>query len=426
MNLRQVIAQVRRPRPLTRATVELVNAANGLHPVTRNPWAAPTVFWFGWPTSEVPFVYAGVSAVDALRRSRRGDFDGPKGKVALALTAASWAILGVIAYRGVKTPGPVLESALTEQLGPDYTDALRQLPSELAGAPGRRNPPLRSTVARRRYVDKQNIVRYGPHGRANLADIWRRRDLPRDGKAPVLLQVPGGAWMIGWRRPQAYPLMEYLVSRGWVCVSMNYRVSPLHTWPDHIVDVKRALTWVKENIAKYGGDPNFVVISGGSAGGHLSSLAALTPNDPKFQPGFEESDTSVAAAVPFYGRYDWFSIDEPGRGEFLEVLARLVVKKKISTHRDIYIDASPITYVRPDAPPFFVLHGADDSLIPVQEARDFVDELRAVSKSPVAYAELPNAQHAFDIFASPRAHKSAEAVARFLSWVYVTKYLGDR
>lgn len=82
--------------------------------------------------------------------------------------------------------------------------------------------------------------------------------------------------------------------------------------------------------------------------------------------------------------------------------------------------------MRPDAPPFFVLHGADDSLIPVQEARDFVDELRAVSKSPVAYAELPNAQHAFDIFASPRAHKSAEAVARFLSWVYVTKYLGDR
>ena len=60
----------------------------------------------------------------------------------------------------------------------------------------------------------------------------------------------------------------------------------------------------------------------------------------------------------------------------------------------------------------------DDSLIPVGEAQEFVEELRAVSKSPVAYAELPNAQHAFDIFGSPRAHQSAEAVARFLSWVY--------
>ena len=78
---------------------------------------------------------------------------------------------------------------------------------------------------------------------------------------------------------------------------------------------------------------------------------------------------------------------------------------------------------QPIASAFFVLHGHDDSLIPVGEAQEFVDELRAVSKSPVTYAELPSAQHAFDIFGSPRAHKSAEAVARFLSWVYATSYL---
>jgi len=399
--------------------VEFLNAANGLRPLSRHPYASVPVFWFGWPTSEVPGLYAGASVLDAARRGRRGDFAGPKGKVALALTAASWAILGVIRYRGVTTPGPVLEAGLTDQLGPDYKDELKELPTEPTRV-GRRNLPLRTTVARRRFVTKENIVRYGPHGRANLADVWRRRDLPRDGKAPVLLQVPGGAWMIGMRRPQAYPLMSHLVSQGWVCVSIGYRVSPLHTWPDHIVDVKRALAWVKENIAAYGGDPNFVAISGGSAGGHLSALAALTPNDPKFQPGFEEADTSVVAAVPFYGRYDWYSTNDPGRAEFIEILGRMVVKQRISANRDIYVDASPIHYVNADAPPFFVLHGADDSLIPVEEAREFVEELRSVSKSPVAYAELPNAQHAFDIFGSPRADKAADAVARFLSWVYVT------
>jgi acetyl esterase/lipase len=410
---------VRRPRPLARAAVELINAANGLHPISRNRYASVLVFWFGWPTSEVPGLYATASILDAVRRGRRGDFTARKGKLALALTAASWAILGVIRYRDVTTPGPVLEACLREQLGQNYAEELATLPTTPTKR-GRRDLPLRTTVARRRFVDKQNIVSYGPHGRSNLADIWRRSDLPRDGKAPVLLQVPGGAWMIGWRRPQAYPLMSHLVSRGWVCVSMNYRVSPLHTWPDHIVDVKRALAWVKENIAAYGGDPNFVAISGGSAGGHLSALAALTPNDPKFQPGFEEADTSVVAAVPYYGRYDWYSTEADGRAEFVEVLERLVVKRKLTTHRHIYLDASPIQYVRPDAPPFFVLHGSDDSLIPVAEAREFVEELRAVSKSPVAYAELPNAQHAFDMFGSPRAHQSAEAVARFLSWVYVT------
>lgn len=60
-------------------------------------------------------------------------------------------------------------------------------------------------MARRLYVEKTNIVAYGPHRRANLADIWRRRDLPRDGKAPVLVQVPGGAWVLGWRRPRRIP-----------------------------------------------------------------------------------------------------------------------------------------------------------------------------------------------------------------------------
>ncbi len=422
MRLQRLRRLVFTKRPLTRAAVEFLNAANGLHPITRSPYASVLVFWFGWPTSEVPGLYATASALDAVRRGRRGDFAGAKGKAALALTAASWAILGAIRYRGSTTPGPVLEAGLTEQLGADYAADLKALPTEptrLKGS-GRRNLPLRTTVSRRRFVDKQNIVSYGPHGRANLADIWRRRDLLRDGKAPVLLQVPGGAWMIGWRRPQAYPLMSDLVSRGWVCVSMNYRVAPLHTWPDHIVDVKRALAWVKENIAAYGGDPDFVAISGGSAGGHLSALAALTPNDPKFQPGFEDADTSVVAAVPFYGRYDWYSTQDPGRAEFVEILERLVVKRKLSTHRHIYLDASPLRYVRADAPPFFVLHGTDDSLIPVAEAREFVEELRAASKSPVAYAELPYAQHAFDIFGSPRAHQAADAVARFLSWVYVT------
>ncbi|BAX92254.1 alpha/beta hydrolase [Mycobacterium shigaense] len=415
---------MRRPksRPLARAAVEFLNAANGLRPLARKGYSTVLVFWFGWPTSEVPGVYFCASLLDVLRRGRRGDFAGRRGKAALALTAASWAILGVIRYRGVTTPGPVLEAGLREQLGPDYAEALSALPQHAPERRGRRSLPLGNTMARRRYVDKTNVVSYGPH-RANMADIWRRRDLPRDGKAPVLLQVPGGAWMIGMRRPQAYPLMSHLAARGWVCVSIGYRVSPRHTWPDHIVDVKRALAWVKDNIAQYGGDPDFVAITGGSAGGHLCSLAALTPNDPAFQPGFEDADTSVACAVPVYGRYDWFSTEGEGRREFVELLEKLVVKRKFDTDREVYVDASPIRRLRADAPPFFVLHGHDDSLIPVVEAQEFVDELRAVSKSPVAYAQLPNAQHAFDIFSSPRGHRSAEAVARFLSWVYATKYL---
>ena len=101
----------RKPRPLTRAAVELLNAANGLHPIGRNPNASVLEFWSGWPTSEVPRLYFAASVLDALRRGRRGDFAGRRGKAALALTAASWAILGVIRYRGDHRSGaPVLEA----------------------------------------------------------------------------------------------------------------------------------------------------------------------------------------------------------------------------------------------------------------------------------------------------------------------------
>ena len=322
-------------------------------------------------------------------------------------------------YRNVKSE-PYFETPLAETLGDDYeaiaaqSQPARRRRRDLVGVPPHE-------LIRRRYVEKADTVRYGPHRRVNFADIWRRRDLPRDGKAPVLLQVPGGAWMIGMRRPQAYPLLSHLAERGWVCVSIDYRVSPWHTWPDHIVDVKRALAWIKEHIAEYGGDPDFVAITGGSAGGHLCALAALTPDDPQYQPGFEDADTSVVAAVPIYGRYDWFSTKGPGRREFVGLLQRLVVKKRLKDHRQVFLDASPITRVRPDAPPFFILHGEDDSLIPVPEGREFAAAMGDVSKSTVAYAEIPHAQHAFDFFGSPRGHYTAQAVEKFLSWVHATR-----
>ena len=149
-----------------------------------------------------------------------------------------------------------------------------------------------------------------------------------------MVYVHGGAWVIGDKREQGKPMMFELVARGWVCVAINYRLSPKATWPDHIVDVKRALAWVKEHIAEYGGDPSFVAVSGGSAGGHLCALAALTAGDRRLQPGFEEKDTAVQACVPFYGVMDVTSSPEAslfGPG-LVEMLEKTVMKEKESEH----------------------------------------------------------------------------------------------
>ena len=175
-------------------------------------------------------------------------------------------------------------------------------------------------------------------------------------------------------------MMYELVARGWVCVAINYRLSPKATWPDHIVDAKRAVAWVKEHIAEYGGDPSFVAVSGGSAGGHLCALLALSAGDPAFQPGFEELDTSVQACVPFYGVMDMTGSPE-GSARFgpglLEMLEKKVMKTKESEHPEVFRDASPTYRVNAGAPPFFVLQGVNDTLVPVETARIFVDRLRA-------------------------------------------------
>ena len=406
-----------RRRPELRAAAELLNAANGVRPLGREGYPTVAAFAFGWPTSEMAPIYLAGSMLGALYRAVRGDYRSWRGGIALLLKVITWGLLWLIHRRNVASE-PYFEQPLRDALGDRYEAIAEQ--SQPAGR-RRLTRVLPNEFLRRRYVEKADTIRYGPHPRVNFADIWRRRDLPRDGKAPVLLQVPGGAWTIGMRRPQAYPLLSHLAERGWVCVSIDYRVSPIHTWPDHIVDVKRALAWIKEHIAEYGGDPDFVAITGGSAGGHLCSLAALTHDDPQYQPGFEDADTSVVAAVPIYGRYDWFSTEGPGRREFVGLLQKFVVKKRLIEHRQVYLDASTITRVRRDAPPFFILHGEFDSLIPVGEGREFAEALREVSEETVAYAEIPKAQHAFDFFGSPRGHYTAQAVEKFLSWVHAMR-----
>ena len=236
-----------------------------------------------------------------------------------------------------------------------------------------------------------------------------------------MLYVHGGAWVFGDKREQGKPMMFELAARGWVCVTVNYRLSPKATWPDHIVDVKAAIAWVKEHIGEYGGDPNFVVISGGSAGGHLAALAALSANDPAFQPGFESVDTSLAGCVSLYGVLEMTSQKEIGGryGKGLKVLLeKQVMKTTIDDHLDLFKAASPYHRLRADAPPFLLLHGTNDTLVPVAVPRAVAPALREVSQAPVGYIELPFAQHAFDTTASPRSSATTQGIVAFLDAVY--------
>ncbi len=224
--------------------------------------------------------------------------------------------------------------------------------------------------------------------------------------------------MTGRKDHQAIPLMQHMAARGWVCVAINYRLSPRAAFPDHIVDVKRAIAWIKEHIGEYGGDPDYIVITGGSAGGHLCALAAVTPNEAEWQPGFEEADTTVQAAVPHYGVYDFAGSTglRSAVGMRDDFLAPRVLQTTWERDPERFEAASPILRVDGDEPDFFVIHGASDTLVDVGQARAFVERLRAVSKNSVVYAELPGAQHAFDTFPSIRSAHVVRAIERYLNW----------
>src|SRR5207237_1092755 len=139
-------------------------------------------------------------------------------------------------------------------------------------------------------------------------------------------------------------------------------------------------------------NPDFVVVTGGSAGGSLAALVALTANDPEYQPGFEHADTSVAGCVAFYGVYDFTNRSgywlHKGLARLLE---RRVMKVPLASAPAAYEKASPIARITAAAPPFFVVHGSHDTMVPVAEARAFAHGLRAATGGPVVYAEIPGA-----------------------------------
>jgi acetyl esterase/lipase len=392
-----------------------LNTINAYRPFATRGRGGVASFAAGWPTSEEPLLTLAAQAAATALAASTGALSTRSGRLAIAIDLASWAGLVGLAVEAQRSR-VLLDVALAGALGAHYRN---EVPAAV-----RQEAPLTITELtlprvgeRRRYRSTRDLA-YGAHDRWNRADVWRRADLPTNANAPVLLHVHGGAWMIGDKEVQGEILMSEMARRGWVCVTITYRLSPRATWPEHIVDVKRAIAWTRATIAAHGGDPSFIAITGGSAGGHLAALCALTAGERDYQPGFEDADTSVQACVPLYGVYDVADLADSGERDIVVLWERQIMKSPIGTNPKAWEQASPIARVHPDAPPTFVIHGANDSLVPVEQARRFVDRLRSVSTQPVAYAELPRAQHAFEVFRSVRGIHTTRAIARFLDVVH--------
>jgi acetyl esterase/lipase len=395
-------------------------AYNLYSPNYTHPKWSTVSFLAGWLTAELAIHHIIWQVALVFLFIISGAVTGLFGALGFVICVCSWLAM---AYHYMQSDKAEMETAdaLYDGLGEDY---LQQIDEEQSSY-----FPVSPDFQKIKWPFSGNnpqveVIKDLPFGDNNQClDIYRSvRPLEN---APVLFQIHGGAWTVnmGSKNEQALPLMNHMAMRNWICVSADYRLSPAATFPEHISDCKEALVWIKEHIESYGGNSDFIVVTGGSAGGHLSALLALSPNDPEFQPGFEDKDTSVQGAVPFYGVYDL--TDGNGfqhNNGLLALIEATVMKVPLKGNEEIYRHASPLFRIHENAPPFMVVQGDSDTLVPVEVGRNFADQLRDKSKNAVVYAEISGAQHAFDMFASVRSEHVKHGVERFLAHTY-SQYL---
>lgn len=328
--------------------------------------------------NELPFlVFASVMAATLLAVGQ-GDLRGRGGAACAGLAALTTALLATVAWRATRTARAV-ERALADGLGETWRAELQ--PGLAAGL--RRHLPVGRILflplpLRPRGIERVADIRYGEGGERQSFDLYRRRAGP-DGGRPVLVHLHGGGFRRGRKSRQSRPLLLRLAAQGWICISANYRLRPEVRLADQAGDVERVIAWVRANGHAYGVDQRLVFVCGTSAGAQLAAFAALT------------SDNAVAAAICLGGYYG-------------------------PVDRSASLSAA-VAGAGSSAPPFLVVHGELDTLVPAESARRFATALGRVSPSPVVYAQLPAGQHTFDLFHSIRFESVVDAIEAFAAWV---------
>ena len=182
------------------------------------------------------------------------------------------------------------------------------------------------------------------------------------GPWPGVIFVHGGGWTEGDKAPLPMVPTAY----GYLVVSINYRMYPAYRFPAMIEDVKCAIRFLRAHADDYNLDPERIALIGHSAGGHLAALAGLVDESAGWDVGpYLEQSSRVQAVVDLSGPADL-------TGRFPDMAEELKVSVFGAAQ---WVSASPVTYARPDAPPFLIVHGEEDGVVPVEQAHRLHDAL---------------------------------------------------
>ncbi|MCZ7628755.1 MAG: alpha/beta hydrolase [Microthrixaceae bacterium] len=348
---------------------------NARRPMSRSRYSLGWSFFASWVTIELAPFHIIWQVIATAVFVRKGVLRSSPGRLGFAISMASLVGLLVTVRQAFASRHEVRE-------------ALR----------GLRDQPLPAKYHEVRW--ERHIVFARAGGRNLTMDVVRPVDPPAPGaRRPVMVQVHGGGWVLGFKQHQGQLLMLEMARAGWVCANVDYRLSPAATFPDHLVDVKRAIAWIRENAGAFRGRPRLRRRHrwlGGRSPDRIDRADAERPHLPDRLRRRRHLGAGSGAVLRRLRLHR-----SPGN---VAARHRRVVHRPVGDEDrpeedpEGWAAASPIDCVNADAPPMMIVHGDLDLLAPVEDARLFVERLQDVSRAPVYYLELTGAQHAFEVF----------------------------
>ena len=357
-------------------------------------------------------------------------------------------------FKVTRPPDPA--SNFEKTFGPDWEDRIsaEQRDHFLPKRTVWKLPP----VPEAQFEPNISFATIADTGRELLCDVWQ----PPENTVPsglALVYLHGSAWYLLDKDLGTRPFFHHLAAQGHVIMDVAYRLAPETNLMGMVHDVQRAIAWLKEKADAYSIDPDRIVLSGGSAGGHLALLTAYTANDSQFTaPELESKDLKVRAVVSLYGPTDLAVMyyhtnqqlttrSEPGQPKKkapAEMPAWMIKNMGDDYHRlgfdkglenagafapllgghpdecpETYALFSPVHHVHANCPPTLLLHGEHDLMAPVETTRTLHSRL-VEEKVPAILHVLPQTDHAFDLILpkiSPSAHNAIYDTERFLACV---------
>lgn len=231
-------------------------------------------------------------------------------------------------------------------------------------------------------VTVEKDIAYDRYPQTRL-DLVRPKEAAK-GKRPGVIVIHGGGWTGGTKESQMATCLRY-VEKGFVCATVEYRLAKAATAPAAVNDVLTASQWFFRNAKKYNVDRKRVVVTGGSAGGHLCLMVGMTPKSAKLGP-----PAKVAAVVNFYGITDVADqLDGPHMRKYAvtwvpEQRGRLELARRVS----------PMTYVRRKLPPILSIHGDADPTVPYEQGVKLTKAIREAGGS-AELVSVPQGKHGF-------------------------------